>query len=877
MSSIGSKVKKEDSMEKQKVKSGAEIIEIYSNTKTREKLLILLDNQTFSLIGKGKIRVIFGKTDIMGYEIDSEKNKNEFDFDLNKNFFLFKCLNLGILLNKDNLKTFKEVYESFYLSNSSIKINNNTSKSPLSISLTDFLKLGVEKYFNRKISLVYFNSISEDFKFLDLNLHSSFASNKNSSINKLFSEFLTEKQAKENFILDLEIIDPKNYADNTEFDIDTLKKNKKFSIFGKKNSGKSTFLIYFINAFLSNLNKNFSENCNLFLLDCDSGQPLIGCPYNISLLKISKPIFMNFFKQNIYTQLDSDRKINLMLKENNFHFSDALTKSFIGNPEIKHKIKSFDEPNLSHSPQDENKDSVDSVGKNIIKNKYENINHPISSEILNILNKVKSEKSIELIRSIFVDDNSPVNNFEIYLNAVKNLYNLYNTINNFALKRIKNEFQYQIKNNNYNRRGFNINNLNYINDNLKNYLIINTNGYTSGIGNIINSSINDLIEPDFIFFIKNLKAGRIEKGEELENLLLNNQINYNNNVITRKFKLPEEQEKSGILYNYKRLEKTTILIHNNFKLKENDTLNKKNFNKIYHIISNLVGDYSFDNHGENDDKLSIFNSQKYKNFYDLISDRKFVENFLLEISFDDILFSFDFSLFEPVNELDVLMSLNNKMCISLINENSKISHQQHNNSTSYSNNPNIHLSKRESEEENNLINIKNFNGNFSVIDSRSLKDKIFKCFCYIYNVDIIHRKLFVFSKQLKDEKVIYDMINKKANRNNNHDTEDINDDNNNNNAGKKFELIIYRNSNLDKNLYDSIFLKEDKSSSQNICNNKAKATVNSNFLFENLLIQNKFDFSNFIYEINNYSDDVKINTFDSSKNYYLTRNKFNII
>jgi len=825
-----------------KISKKAEYIEIYSNQTSREKFYLLFDNLNFTFLGSGNLHVIFGETDIMGYKINSEKNKDDFDFDLNKNFFLFKNFNTGIYFDKNNFNIVKEEYEKIFNANKNLK--NSMIKHSL---------LNLEQYFNRNITFLYFKNLSEDFKFIGLNSSQQAICNKKmQSKVKCESNFSYTKEKKINieeerkFIENLEIIDTKKFAENIDLNLNILKSNKKFNIFGKKNSGKSTFLIFFINSFLSNLHQNFNENCNLFLLECDSGQPLISCPYCVSLFEIKRPIFMNFFRHNIYSKLDLTKKIQVTLKDTNFNFSTSSFEKFPIENKLNNKIDESSDLEKSFSSEEENQ----------IK----------EFNLTEYINSQHSHKSIELIRSIFVDDNSPANNFEVYLSAVKNLCNLFNTINNFSVERLSKEMKNQTSNNR--RDGFNIKNINYIRENLKNYLIVNSNGYTSGIGHAINSSINELLEPDYIYFIKNLKSGRVEKGEEFENLILNNEINFDNNIITRKYKLYEDDPK-GILYNYKRLEKSTILIENNFKLKENENLYKKNFNRIYHIIANLIGDYNFDSANEcknkqfknNENEFPLISFEEIKidiNFYDLLFKKGFCENYLTEISFDDLLISFDFSLFEPLNELDVLMALNGKMCSILLNENNIFcTNLQERNS----------VNKRNLEENynfnNEFVNIKNFN-NFSVVDSKNLKDKLFKCFSFVYNIDIINKKFVLFSKQLKSEKKIFHFIskNKISDKNNSYNEQ-------NESQMKKIEIILFRNPNLDKVLFDPLILKENK---KNI-NEKPY-----NFHYENLLINSKFDFSNIKENNLNEDNDYENNNRDpNNENFYMTRNKYNII
>jgi hypothetical protein len=249
---------------------------------------------------------------------------------------------------------------------------------------------------------------------------------------------------------------------------------------------------------------------------------------------------------------------------------------------------------------------------------------------------------------------------------------------------------------------------------------------------------------------------------------------------------------------------------------------------------------------------TILDYNKYKNFFDVLHDRLFCENFLSKISFDDIFISFDFSNFEPSNELDILLSLNGKLCTLLLNQN-----------------------QNQNQNQNNLNLFSKDYPNFQVVDSRYIKEKIFKCFVIIYNIDIKNREFIIFSKQLKEEKKLFDLINNNTNMQ----------------KVKNKEVIVYRNSHLDKNLNENFEGCKNVLTFNSNNNNKENFKIEKNFIFENIFIENKFDTSK-LSELNEFNidkdkdkDEKSIgnynknrNNFDYDNNFsYLTRNKFTLI
>ena len=55
-----------------------EIINIYDNPTSKEKIILLKNNLDFCFIGKGTCRILFGKVKIFGYHISSENDANDY-------------------------------------------------------------------------------------------------------------------------------------------------------------------------------------------------------------------------------------------------------------------------------------------------------------------------------------------------------------------------------------------------------------------------------------------------------------------------------------------------------------------------------------------------------------------------------------------------------------------------------------------------------------------------------------------------------------------------------------------------------------------------------------------------------------------------------
>jgi hypothetical protein len=532
-----------------------EIINIYVNNVSNERLCLFKNNLEFSVIGKGTFQVLFGKIKFYGYDIDIEYDKEEYDFDISDDYEIFSCNNAGSIIKSEEEK---------------IRIIKMIES--LNIKKCTFLKENL-KLDNDKYSIVYFKNYTKNFKcmtkreFIDLNY---------------------------------------NYINTEKYNNCKILNNRVF-ICGKKNSGKSTFLLFYINKTLSKIRdqikttQTLGSHPYLFLIDCDSGQPLLSCPYNVSLIKINKPLFKNYYK------------------------------------EINSDISDYD-----------------------------------------------------IIRSLFVSETSPSNNFEDYLNCIQSITSIYNKIEN---------------NNNH-------------------YLIVNTNGYTSGLGNVINSAINEIIKPDLTYYIKNKKTGRAEKGEDFENFILNEQEETNINIILMKYKINLET-KTKIT----NLDRKIVLIENEFDLKEEKNTKNKNRNKNLYIYANLVGSKFSLNEREFEDSKDDLNLKNILEYHYFIS----------EVTIDDILFSFDFNDFKPQNELDVLFALNGKMVFVL----------------NYMNNFNYEIEK--------LSNTK-------VLDISKLEniEKIFYSFAYVVNIDIINRKLHVISNKIynnKDKNLIFLRTNSTLDKN----------------------------------------------------------------------------------------------------------------
>jgi hypothetical protein len=408
----------------------SEIIKIYDNSKLNEKIFLFKNKIDFSIIGSGSLRIIYGQFNLMGYNISSLYDLEDYDFDMNENFLLYSCHNNGNTIENEN------EYEGLVKSLKSFTNSNNNNQS------IRFLK---DHHFNRNmdyITICYFKNLSNNFEVLTFD-----------EINKR----------------NLEIINFSSYPQ------ENISDSKKILICGKKNSGKSTFLIYKINSIMSKINRKIKTQSTLvshpylFLLDSDSGQPLLSSPFNVSLVKINRPLLFNFYKEF------SSNSLNLSKKScNNF-------------------------------------------------------------------------SSSEIVLSIFVEETEPSCNFDNYLNSVQDLIKLFDKIE-------------------YNKL---------------HYLIVNTNGYTSGLGNLINSSIVNLVKPDITYYVKNKKSGRQEKGEEFENYILKEEEKDYMNVILRKTKLDSSVHSN--------LEIKSILIENEFDLKEDKNYKYKNMNKSLYIYTNLLG------------------------------------------------------------------------------------------------------------------------------------------------------------------------------------------------------------------------------------------------------------------------------------------------
>jgi polynucleotide 5'-kinase involved in rRNA processing len=215
---------------------------IYTLSKNKDQALVLLKNKSiFGFTGSGTFTVLHGSVRIMGYEINSLFDKNDYDFNIAKDNDIYSSENIGERAYDSNidklcLKMAKEIQ------NKTINLNNFYDNED-------------------KISVIYFKDLKADFEVFEKNLDS-------------------------------------NLIDFTKYEKSVSKlNNNSFSISGKKNSGKTTFLLYLINRLLSNIYAK-QRKPFLFLLDCDS-QPLLSMPNCISLIKINKPLFTNFYNENV--------------------------------------------------------------------------------------------------------------------------------------------------------------------------------------------------------------------------------------------------------------------------------------------------------------------------------------------------------------------------------------------------------------------------------------------------------------------------------------------------------------------------------------------------------------------------------------------------
>ena len=560
-------IKENDTVELEKDKKSFQSLpdfaEIFQNSQNKEKIILVKNNLNFTLVGKGIYRIVYGRLDIFGYSISSDDDLNDYSFDICENSPLFSCINYGKVINSEN--EYEEVMNSLskFIS---LKNNKEFLQNNLKTIKNFLFSIGKDK-----ISIVYFKEISEDFKIIKIDK---------------FTDY-TNLESNQDFI------DCNKYEECISRSIDSesiFLENKNFLICGKKNSGKSTFLQFFVNKTLSYLKDkrgHFTNEQNLFLIDCDSGQPLLSSTFTISLVKIKKPLNSNFFNE-----------------------------------------------------------------------KYR-------------------DDWYEIIASIFVEDNTPTNKFEDYLKSVKSLKEIFNKCG------------------------------------VNNYLVINTNGYTHGLGNVVNSSIVEIMKPEVNFYVKNLNSGRAEKGKEFEDFIIHEQMEHNLNIVMRQSNL---QTSSGLSFNPKtNLEMKTIVVENKFKLKELKNLEKKNENKTLYVIENLV-------QSRNHSLVPGKKIKGIKSILDFIESNSMVEKYLVEVPFENIFFSFNFSHFIPSSELDIFLSINVKICFVL----------RHSTNTVY---------KSALKQSNlNLID-------FEIVPSN---ERLFECFAFIYNIDIINRKLIIFSEKLKN-------------------------------------------------------------------------------------------------------------------------------
>jgi hypothetical protein len=203
-----------------------------------EALVLFKNKCDFGLTGSGSFIVLHGIVRIMGYDINAEMDKNEYPFYINSEFDVYSSQSFGVR---------------------GVDIEKNVARI---VKTTGSKNINLASYFecNDFISVVYFKGLNE-FKIFD----------------------------------DIKgIIDFSKYEKSVAHVCDY----NSFSISGKKNSGKSTFLVYLLNNLLSNREDNHA----LYLLDCDT-QPLLSMPYCISLVKVTKPLFHNTYLEIVPTQI----------------------------------------------------------------------------------------------------------------------------------------------------------------------------------------------------------------------------------------------------------------------------------------------------------------------------------------------------------------------------------------------------------------------------------------------------------------------------------------------------------------------------------------------------------------------------------------------
>ncbi len=418
-----------------------------------EKMVLLSNDVNFTFYGSGIMKVYFGSINILGSTLLSFDETNmTYQFDFSTLYPLFPMETV-----RNNNK-----YDSNRLE---MLIETETILKKLAKENPELGNLNEKHYY----TLLVFQNISNNFTIVE------------------------NPEKIHNIIKDSNFI-TNNYGQYCDYP-NLLEKNHSFFISGKRNSGKSAFTTFLLNKlFLSHI----KGDRELYLLDCDSGQPLMTEPFCISLIKVNQPIFINY------------------------------PSKYLGN--------------------------------NVTVLKH------------------------------FVEENSQINFWQSYLFLINSIIGYYRL------------------------------NLNY---NKKNYIVVNTNGHTDGLGYTVNSRLSELIKANLIFFIKNQFSGRGEKARKLEG------------------------------FYYERFPRNTITINNNFNLDEKRNTYLKTMNRMLSLYNNLIGS-SFSIH-----KKDI----SFPSFNDIAHDKIYQFNNLLEIDFSKINFSFD--SFQPKSELDILLAINLKLCVFL--------------------------------------------------------------------------------------------------------------------------------------------------------------------------------------------------------------------
>ena len=218
------------------------------NTK-EEKIILLSNDVSFTLYGKGNFKIYFGCLKILGSEFYSfDETNTTYQFDFSEEYPLFP------------METNKDI-KKYDLGRFEILIETETKLRNLAKNNNELSNLKEGHFY----TLIYFFNLSDSFTFVD-KLNNSYEILKENN-------FITNKYGQ--------------YMDYSSL----IDKSNTFLITGKKNSGKSVFSTFLLNKmFLSHL----KSDRELYFVDCDAGQPLLTEPFCVSLIKINQPILTNY-------------------------------------------------------------------------------------------------------------------------------------------------------------------------------------------------------------------------------------------------------------------------------------------------------------------------------------------------------------------------------------------------------------------------------------------------------------------------------------------------------------------------------------------------------------------------------------------------------